>query len=170
LPSVPIDEYRLILEHLDGVAPGQAAALGRWIQRKLEHLRSERSWASGVSIGDGRRLVYACDHAENYENAERFDAELVALVATRCTEFRDGGHLVEQGCGVGVLQGDGWLDYRYVFMKPPVEIPLKLRFEVQQQRGKFDAHSCRVVDIERVGRNERCPCGSGLKFKRCHGG
>jgi hypothetical protein len=21
----------------------------------------------------------------------------------------------------------------------------------------------------RVGRNERCPCGSGLKYKRCHG-
>jgi hypothetical protein len=22
----------------------------------------------------------------------------------------------------------------------------------------------------KVGRNERCPCGSGLKYKRCHGG
>ena len=21
----------------------------------------------------------------------------------------------------------------------------------------------------KIGRNERCPCGSGLKFKRCHG-
>jgi len=21
----------------------------------------------------------------------------------------------------------------------------------------------------KVGRNERCPCGSGIKFKRCHG-
>nr|WP_245372481.1 SEC-C metal-binding domain-containing protein [Pseudomonas aeruginosa] len=21
----------------------------------------------------------------------------------------------------------------------------------------------------RVARNERCPCGSGLKFKKCHG-
>jgi len=25
-------------------------------------------------------------------------------------------------------------------------------------------------DNVRVGRNERCPCGSGLKFKHCHGG
>jgi hypothetical protein len=23
--------------------------------------------------------------------------------------------------------------------------------------------------VEKVGRNERCPCGSGRKFKRCHG-
>ena len=22
----------------------------------------------------------------------------------------------------------------------------------------------------RVGRNERCPCGSGVKYKHCHGG
>ena len=21
----------------------------------------------------------------------------------------------------------------------------------------------------KIGRNERCPCGSGLKWKRCHG-
>ena len=22
---------------------------------------------------------------------------------------------------------------------------------------------------EKVGRNDRCPCGSGIKYKRCHG-
>ncbi len=25
-------------------------------------------------------------------------------------------------------------------------------------------------DIRRVGRNDPCPCGSGVKYKRCHGG
>ncbi|MGH8926182.1 MAG: SEC-C metal-binding domain-containing protein [Acidimicrobiia bacterium] len=32
--------------------------------------------------------------------------------------------------------------------------------------------SCRSRPREastRVGRNERCPCGSGLKYKHCHG-
>jgi uncharacterized protein YecA (UPF0149 family) len=24
-------------------------------------------------------------------------------------------------------------------------------------------------DAPRIGRNEQCPCKSGLKFKRCHG-
>jgi uncharacterized protein YecA (UPF0149 family) len=23
--------------------------------------------------------------------------------------------------------------------------------------------------VEKVGRNEPCPCGSGKKYKRCHG-
>ena len=25
------------------------------------------------------------------------------------------------------------------------------------------------VDYKKVGRNDRCPCGSGKKFKHCHG-
>ena len=25
------------------------------------------------------------------------------------------------------------------------------------------------VDYRKVGRNEKCPCGSGKKFKHCHG-
>jgi hypothetical protein len=28
----------------------------------------------------------------------------------------------------------------------------------------------RAVEIPKVGRNEPCPCGSGTKYKRCHGG
>jgi preprotein translocase subunit SecA len=24
-------------------------------------------------------------------------------------------------------------------------------------------------DVDRVGRNDPCPCGSGKKYKRCHG-
>jgi preprotein translocase subunit SecA len=26
-----------------------------------------------------------------------------------------------------------------------------------------------VADVPRVGRNEPCPCGSGKKYKHCHG-
>lgn len=26
-----------------------------------------------------------------------------------------------------------------------------------------------ATDFSKVGRNEPCPCGSGLKFKKCHG-
>ena len=27
----------------------------------------------------------------------------------------------------------------------------------------------KVEEHKKVGRNERCPCGSGKKFKHCHG-
>ena len=28
----------------------------------------------------------------------------------------------------------------------------------------------KVMEAGKVGRNSRCPCGSGKKFKKCHGG
>ena len=28
----------------------------------------------------------------------------------------------------------------------------------------------RTMNAKKIGRNEPCPCGSGVKFKRCHGG
>jgi len=38
---------------------------------------------------------------------------------------------------------------------------------MQQQRraGKSTPHTARG----KVGRNEKCPCGSGKKYKHCHG-
>jgi hypothetical protein len=44
----------------------------------------------------------------------------------------------------------------------------------QWLRAVAQTHSTRVaprppVEIPKVGRNEPCPCGSGAKYKRCHG-
>jgi preprotein translocase subunit SecA len=32
-----------------------------------------------------------------------------------------------------------------------------------------DHHQPFVRDARKVGRNEPCPCGSGKKYKHCHG-
>lgn len=46
-----------------------------------------------------------------------------------------------------------------------VNIPAPLQTLLDQRRG-----APRVVEPRRtVGRNERCPCGSGKKYKHCHG-
>ena len=43
--------------------------------------------------------------------------------------------------------------------------------EAREQRTKLASKlvSRPTVANPKVGRNERCPCGSGLKFKHCHG-
>jgi hypothetical protein len=43
--------------------------------------------------------------------------------------------------------------------------------EVRELRADFPLKiaSRHSTDHARIGRNERCPCGSGLKYKRCHG-
>ncbi|MEI7620774.1 MAG: SEC-C metal-binding domain-containing protein, partial [Candidatus Falkowbacteria bacterium] len=32
-----------------------------------------------------------------------------------------------------------------------------------------DTRSKTVRKVEKPGRNDMCPCGSGLKYKKCHG-
>ena len=39
----------------------------------------------------------------------------------------------------------------------------------QQQRNHKAAHTPLVRRLPKTGRNDPCLCGSGLKFKRCHG-
>jgi hypothetical protein len=43
-----------------------------------------------------------------------------------------------------------------------------LRAMAQTQTARLT--TTRPVEIPKVGRNEPCPCGSGTKYKRCHGG
>jgi preprotein translocase subunit SecA len=35
--------------------------------------------------------------------------------------------------------------------------------------GAFNSQDASASDVEKVGRNEPCPCGSGKKYKKCHG-
>ena len=41
----------------------------------------------------------------------------------------------------------------------------------QQQQGQPQSQSKKpfVRQVKKVGRNEPCPCGSGKKYKQCHG-
>jgi hypothetical protein len=43
--------------------------------------------------------------------------------------------------------------------------------EARELRAEFASKiaSLHSTDHAKIGRNERCPCGSGLKYKRCHG-
>jgi preprotein translocase subunit SecA len=41
--------------------------------------------------------------------------------------------------------------------------------QAQGQPPPQESHTPFVRDGRKVGRNEPCPCGSGKKFKQCHG-
>ena len=35
--------------------------------------------------------------------------------------------------------------------------------------GPVERNPDTAIAVQKVGRNKPCPCGSGLKYKRCHG-
>ena len=39
----------------------------------------------------------------------------------------------------------------------------------EEQNKEFKKESVGKKEDKKVGRNEKCPCGSGKKFKHCHG-
>lgn len=40
---------------------------------------------------------------------------------------------------------------------------------IDSETAEAGAHQPSVRDERKVGRNEPCPCGSGKKYKQCHG-
>jgi uncharacterized protein YecA (UPF0149 family) len=40
---------------------------------------------------------------------------------------------------------------------------------VRVRPGHFKAGTVPIVKVPVTGRNEPCPCQSGLKYKKCHG-
>ena len=46
-----------------------------------------------------------------------------------------------------------------------------LRIEESRKLFQQDGNARQYIRTERkIGRNDPCPCRSGLKFKKCHGG
>ena len=41
--------------------------------------------------------------------------------------------------------------------------------EVAKRQTKLEDNTQTRYDGQKVGRNDPCPCGSGKKFKKCHG-
>jgi preprotein translocase subunit SecA len=49
--------------------------------------------------------------------------------------------------------------------------PRQLQYSAPAEGGGVETHGDASLDpYASVGRNDLCPCGSGRKFKRCHGG
>ena len=53
--------------------------------------------------------------------------------------------------------------------KDLIKFLLNLNVEVSIKSEKAENESSEKKDYKKVGRNEKCPCGSGKKFKHCHG-
>jgi preprotein translocase subunit SecA len=49
---------------------------------------------------------------------------------------------------------------------PPQQLVMSGGGMPQRQQGKVETVR---RDGEKVGRNDPCPCGSGKKYKKCHG-
>jgi uncharacterized protein YecA (UPF0149 family) len=113
-----------------------------------------------------RLLIFGCARSEQYEQIKYFDAELAAVASVRAREVEEQGGHITAVLAIGHLVAAGHIDYRYVYMEPPVEPTDDLKRIILHRYGRFDLASGQDVALT-AGRNDPCPCGSGRKFKYC---
>ncbi|HUW87872.1 MAG TPA: SEC-C metal-binding domain-containing protein [Candidatus Paceibacterota bacterium] len=166
LPHVPIGDARRILEFLDGVPPSMQAEAGRWILKKRSEI-VDGVWASGALMFNSERLfIFGCSPANSFVDIEHFDAKLASIACVRAKEISMQGVAITSLLAVGHIVGDGYIDYRYIYMEPPRDAPAELMRSIRHHHGMFNLKT-REVNLIKAERNARCPCGSGLKFKYC---
>ena len=58
----------------------------------------------------------------------------------------------------------------YKIKKDLIKLLLNLNITVSSKENtKEKSKVQKKEDFKKIGRNEKCPCGSGKKFKHCHG-
>ena len=71
------------------------------------------------------------------------------------------------------FDGDGKVDEVQVEAKglEAQSMPTQLSYSAPSETGEVKSSVARTTnsEYENVGRNDECPCGSGKKFKKCHG-
>lgn len=107
----------------------------------------------GVSMGEGIGVLVAAELALAVDAEERTVSDLVEEIA----------HTVEERSKA--------LDERQTQLDAQADALMR-RERALGERETTEAMTSRLdsqtfVGMD-VGRNEKCPCGSGLKYKRCH--
>jgi len=145
-----------------------------WLPNELVETLEARRGGSAARRDLRRRLERGPSEADR----ERWD-RFALVCPSRIDLPADAEGLTEQGA-LEILDQLGLLDAT----PEPVELVLTLdnddmreleRIRSARDLGKVDALPVDMPSLDavlgggKVGRNDPCPCGSGKKFKRCHG-
>jgi len=98
-------------------------------------------------------LAYCGDHQAAADEVARLRPFEEAMMPGHRNAFQDQKHIIESVRFYGGPQ------------QREVHIPKELQALLDERRGP----STLIEPRRKVGRNERCPCGSGRKYKHCHG-
>ena len=170
LPWKDPDEYRRIVEALDRLPPLIKVEVGRKLRETFLDMSSARGRRSFLVFDSSQSGVFAFvfDVADNWDDAFAFAAEVGAVACVRHVHAIEAELNARFTLGVGVLDHDKkGRQYWFVLAEgDPLDVAA-VRGDIEFRYGIFDGSS--IVAVPEPGRNEPCPCGSGSKFKKCHG-
>ncbi len=167
LPAVPMEDYRLVVDFLDDVAPSAIPRLGEWILGKRRE-QAQRGEAGGLVLLDQKRvLVYRAGTWAGPESEQFFDAQLVLTALVRSAEASEQVGAFVPALAVGNLVGPDHVDYRYAYTTSPVEPTALEHALVVHDGGALDISGRGLVPLPPADLGGSCPCGSGQPASTC---
>jgi preprotein translocase subunit SecA len=157
------------LEHAAGAA-GRPASAGRGSgQRRPAGGQGGAAEQSGVGSGAHRQ------RSGGQNDAQRSGGQ---NGARRGRHAAGSGHATAAGRGQAATQSGGQAAAPSAGSRPGVSVPpnleprrpSRLEYSAPSDSGGVEhRHDSSADAFANVGRNDLCPCGSGRKYKRCHG-
>jgi hypothetical protein len=140
---------------------------GMPMHKLIDEIESE--WEEGERRGE-LRFMFAVAHADNTETMHTTAMSLTNQIV------RDNAAELEVEAGPSIIQVDRALlgalwPWAHTLRLGASHFELDGRDRVEDEfiKARSDFISLRDDLIRKTGRNDLCPCGSGKKFKKCHG-
>lgn len=118
-------------------------------------------WATFNKVFEGGSVENAQQCIEHFLNNDKISANLIIRAAEKHTNFMEVIAPLDE-----ILQ-----KYKSRYLKNKVFSSTTVLYKSEafsNTLGLLEEHEAQI-DMSNVGRNEPCPCGSGLKFKKCCG-
>jgi preprotein translocase subunit SecA len=178
-------DYPGLIEFVEGYF----APTGRLDAEELAKLSREELKealiAAAASAYDAREALFGPDNMRELEKVI-----MLKVVDTKWMDHLDAMDMLREGIGLRAYgQKNPLIEYkieaydmfqqmiehiqedivRYIYRVNIVTQPEDRLQQARADHGEDAAVRAPVVNKDHVGRNEPCPCGSGKKFKKCHG-
>ncbi|ACZ83212.1 SEC-C domain-containing protein [Streptosporangium roseum] len=167
-PGISPEDIRTMLAFLDDVPTSVMVVIGRWILRKRREFRETGNLASGGMTTGNKILVYLHGSEQQCSDQAQWTSELTFLTLTRLHEWTETYSAKAVALGVGTRETENGIEYTHVYLEGAGGLTKEIRDMIE---WKYGVHNYRLGHVHHLkyGRNETCPCGSGMKYKRCHG-
>src|SRR5690606_2732004 len=160
--AMGVDLVLRVFRHLYTQAIDQA-----WVDhlQNMEHLRD------GIGLrGYGQRDPKNEYKKEGYDLFLNMMANVSSNVLTKLMEFKpEGSRAIEALEAEAEQRHQAELDAAVARHPGEEEVPAPAGQSLDQLRGQAAERPPARAAAPKIGRNDPCPCGSGKKFKQCHG-
>ncbi|MBI2411284.1 MAG: preprotein translocase subunit SecA [Candidatus Kerfeldbacteria bacterium] len=161
--------YRAIIDELNNPEAVYQAQKGFALRAMdllwIEHLDQMSFLRDSIGLrGYGQRDPLVEYKRESYQLFQELLANIQKQIVYSIFKLR-GAQVVQRSAQIAQPKQEEQHEYH----APAKEMTAQKSAETKKNTQPFVSHEQKNASGEKIGRNDPCPCGSGKKYKKCHG-